>query len=403
MTAIPIDSEVITAARRAGVGVVKRTPITESAALSERYGGNVVFKAENLQRTGSFKIRGAMSKLASLGDAVKNGVVAGSAGNHAQAIAFAARHHNVPREIFVPAGASLSKMEAVRSYGAILSEGGDSLSDAVAAAQRHADATGMNFCHPYDDPFVVAGQATLGLELIEDLSDLSLVIIPLGGGGLTGGVAMALKTFNPKIRVIGVQVRACAPYAGSPAPDGPIVTLADGIAVKMPGAFTRPLIERYVDEIVVVEEDLVADAMVLLMDRGKLYVEGGGAVGVSALMSGQVKPAQSGTTCVVLSGGNVDLGILPGLIRRNETKAGRRLILFVRISDRPGGLARLLTLFAETGANLVEVEHVREGVSLHVRETGIQAVLEVRSREHANEVLNAVRNSGYEADEVEAG
>ena len=403
MTAIPIDSAVIEAARRAGVGVVKRTPITESAALSERYGGNVVFKAENLQRTGSFKIRGAMSKLASLGDAVKNGVVAGSAGNHAQAIAFAARHHNVPCEIFVPAGASLSKMEAVRSYGAILSEGGDTLSDAVAAAQRHADATGMNFCHPYDDPVVVAGQATLGLELLEDISDLSLVMIPLGGGGLTGGVAMALKTFNPKIRVIGVQVRACAPYAGSPPPDGPIVTLADGIAVKMPGAFTRPLIEKYVDEIVVVEEDLVADAMVLLMDRGKLYVEGGGAVGVSALMSGQVKPAQTGTTCVVLSGGNVDLGILPGLIRRNETKAGRRLILFVRISDRPGGLARLLTLFAETGANLVEVEHVREGVSLHVRETGVQAVLEVRGRDHADEVLAAVRNAGYEADEVEAG
>ena len=403
MTAIPIDSAVIEAARRAGIGVVKRTPITESAALSERYGGNVVFKAENLQRTGSFKIRGAMSKLASLGDAVKNGVVAGSAGNHAQAIAFAARHHNVPCEIFVPAGASLSKMEAVRSYGAILSEGGDTLSDAVAAAQRHADATGMNFCHPYDDPVVVAGQATLGLELIEDISDLSLVIIPLGGGGLTGGVAMALKTFNPKIRVIGVQVRACAPYAGSPPPDGPIVTLADGIAVKSPGAFTRPLIEKYVDEIVVVEEDLVADAMVLLMDRGKLYVEGGGAVGVSALMSGQVKPAQTGTTCVVLSGGNVDLGILPGLIRRNETKAGRRLILFVRISDRPGGLARLLTLFAEAGANLVEVEHVREGVSLHVRETGVQAVLEVRGREHADEVLAAVRHAGYEADEVEAG
>ncbi len=403
MTAIPIDSDVIEAARRAGVGVVKRTPITESAALSERYGGNVVFKAENLQRTGSFKIRGAMSKLSSLGDAVKNGVVAGSAGNHAQAIAFAARHHNVPCEIFVPAGASLSKMEAVRSYGAILSEGGDTLSDAVAAAQRHADATGMNFCHPYDDPIVVAGQATLGLELLEDISDLSLVIIPLGGGGLTGGVAMALKNFNPKIRVIGVQVRACAPYAGSPPPDGPIVTLADGIAVKSPGAFTRPLIERYVDEIVVVEEDLVADAMVLLMDRGKLYVEGGGAVGVSALMSGQVKPAKTGTTCVVLSGGNVDLGLLPGLIRRNETKAGRRLILFVRISDRPGGLARLLTLFAETGANLVEVEHVREGVSLHVRETGVQAVLEVRGRDHADEVLAAVRNAGYEADEVEAG
>jgi threonine dehydratase len=403
MTAIPIDSAVINAARLAGKGVVKHTPITESAALSERYGGTVVFKAENLQRTGSFKIRGAMSKLASLGDAVKNGVVAGSAGNHAQAIAFAAKHHNVPCEIFVPAGASLSKMEAVRSYGAILSEGGDTLSDAVSAAQRQADATGMNFCHPYDDPIVVAGQATLGLELLEDISDLSLVLIPLGGGGLTGGVAMALKEFNPKIRIIGVQVRACAPYAGSPPPDGPIVTLADGIAVKTPGDFTRPLIKRYVDEIVVVEEDLVADAMVLLMDRGKLYVEGGGAVGVSALMSGQVKPAKTGTTCVVLSGGNVDLGLLPGLIRRNETKAGRRLILFVRISDRPGGLARLLTLFAESGANLVEVEHVREGVNLHVRETGVQAVLEVRGREHADAVLAAVRNAGYEADEVEAG
>jgi threonine dehydratase len=213
MTAIPIDSEVIAAARLAGIGVVKRTPITDSATLSERYGGNVVFKAENLQRTGSFKIRGAMSKLASLGDAVKNGVVAGSAGNHAQSIAFAARHHNVPCEIFVPAGASLSKMEAARSYGAILTEGGDTLSDAVAAAQRRADETGMIFCHPYDDPFVVAGQATLGLELLEDISDLSLVIIPLGGGGLTGGVAMALKTYNPKIRVIGVQVRACAPSA----------------------------------------------------------------------------------------------------------------------------------------------------------------------------------------------
>jgi threonine dehydratase len=403
MAAIPIDSDAIEAARLAGVGVVKRTPITESAALSERYGGNVVFKAENLQRTGSFKIRGAMSKLASLGDAVKNGVVAGSAGNHAQAIAFAARHHNVPCEIFVPAGASLSKMEAARSYGAILSEGGDTLSDAVSAALRLADSSGMNFCHPYDDPMVVAGQATLGLELIEDISDLSLVLIPLGGGGLTGGVAMVLKTFNPKIRVIGVQVRACAPYAGSPPPDGPIVTLADGIAVKTPGDFTRPLIERYVDEIVVVEEDLVADAMVLLIDRGKLYVEGGGAVGVSALMSGQVKPPKSGTTCIVLSGGNVDLGLLPGLIRRHETKAGRRLILFVRISDRPGGLARLLTLFAETGANLVEVEHVREGVSLHVRETGVRAVLEVRSRESADEVLRVVRAAGYEADEVEAG
>jgi threonine dehydratase len=261
----------------------------------------------------------------------------------------------------------------------------------------------MNFCHPFDDPMVVAGQATLGLELAEDISDLSLVLVPLGGGGLTGGVALVLKQINPKIRIVGVQVRACAPYAGTPPPDGPIITLADGIAVKSPGVFTRPLIEQFVDDIIVVEEDLVADAMVFLMDRGKLYVEGGGAVGVSALMSGQVVPAKTGTTCVVLSGGNVDLGLLPGLIRRHETQAGRRLLMYVRISDRPGGLARLLTLFAQSGANLVEVEHMREGVDLHVRETGVQVVLEVRGREHADSVLAQVRAAGYPADEITAG
>ena len=403
MAEFPIDLATIRAAREAGRGVVKHTPVTESAALSERYGGTVVFKAENLQRTGSFKIRGAMNKLTSLGSASSVGVVAGSAGNHAQSLAFAARHFGVPCQIFVPAGASLSKMEAVRSYGATLTEGGDTLSDAVAIARDHAKKTGMNFCHPFDDPMVVAGQATLGLELAEDINDLSTVIVPLGGGGLTGGVALALKQMNPGIRVIGVQVRACAPYAGAPPADGPIVTLADGIAVKQPGDFTRPIIENFVDEIVVVEEDLVADAMVMLMDRAKLYVEGGGAVGVSALLSRQVVPARSGTTCVVLSGGNVDLGVVPNLIRRHETQAGRRLILFVRISDRPGGLAGLLTLFARAGANLIEVEHVREGVDLHVRETGVQVVLEVRSRDHAHEVMSAATAGGYEVDEVTPG
>lgn len=400
MPDFPLSHDDIAAARAAGTGVVKRTPVVESAALSERCGGSVVFKAENLQRTGSFKIRGAMAKLASLGESARNGVVAGSAGNHAQALAFAAKHHGVPCEIFVPAGASLSKMAAVRSYGAVLAEGGESLVDAVAMARARAAESGMQFCHPYDDPVVVAGQATLGLEVLEDVADLDTVIIPLGGGGLTGGVALACKAANPKIRVIGVQVRACAPYAGIPAPEGPIVTLADGIAVKSPGEFTAPIIRDFVDEVVVVEEDLVADAMVLLMDRGKLYVEGGGAVGVSALLSRQIVPSATGTTCVVLSGGNVDLGLVPNLIRRHETQAGRRLIVFVRISDRPGGLARLLTLFAEEGANLIEVEHVREGVDLHVRETGVQAVLEVRGSDHAQRVIDAARAAGYDIDEV---
>jgi threonine dehydratase len=395
-----ISTEDIVAARAVGRGIVKHTPITESYALSDMCGGSIILKAENLQRTGSFKVRGALNKLHSLGSAVGAGVTAGSAGNHAQAIAFAARHHGVPCQIFVPAGASLSKIEQCRTYGATVVEGGDTLDDAVSRAKEHAASTGMHFCHPFDDPVVVAGQGTLGLELLEDIADLHTVIIPLGGGGLTAGTAIAVKTERPHVRVIGVQVAACAPYAGRPPADGPIVTLADGIAVKKPGEVTAPLIEEFVDEVVVVAEDTVADAMVLLMDRGKFYVEGGGAVGVSALLTHAVVPAANGTTCVVLSGGNVDLGVVPNLIRRHETQVGRRLIVFARISDRPGGLARLLTLFAQAGANLIEVEHVREGVDLHVRETGVQAVLEIRGKEHEQEVLAAAREAGYDVQKV---
>ncbi len=399
-TNLPITTSSSVAARAAGRGIVKHTPVTESASLSERCGGKIVLKAENLQRTGSFKIRGAINKMVSLGDGADNGVTAGSAGNHAQALAFAARHRGVPCEIFFPSGASLAKINACREYGATIIECGDTLDIAVSQAQERARTTGMAFCHPYDDASVIVGQGTLGLELIEDIANLSCVLVPLGGGGLTGGVAVVLKEHNPNIQVIGVQVSACAPYAGRPAVDGPIATLADGIAVKNPGKITRPLIERYVDDIVVVQEDDIADAMMILLERAKLYVEGGGAVGVAALLSGVVKPSDLGTTCVVLSGGNVDLGIVPGLIRRHETDAGRRLILFVRIADRPGGLARLLTLFAEAGANLIEVEHVRDGVDLHVRETGVQVVLEIRGPEQEAKVIAAAKNGGYEVQKI---
>ena len=396
ITTVDITSDAIAAARQAGRSVVKHTPVTPSAALSDRTGGSVVLKAENMQRTGSFKIRGAMNKLASLGDLARNGVTAGSAGNHAQALAFAARTHGVPCEIFVPRNAPIAKIAACRSYGATVVEGGDSLDDAVVAAQARAAEKAMQFCHPYDDPVVVAGQATLGLELIEDIADLRRVIIPLGGGGLASGVAIAVKQHDPSIHVIGVQVEACAPYANEQPPTGPVLTLADGIAVKRPGTVTRPLVEKWLDDIVVVDEDAVADAMVMMMERSKLYVEGAGAVGVSALLSERAAPSRTGTTCVVLSGGNVDLGVVPGLIRRFETQAGRRLILFVKVSDRPGGLAKLLTIFAEQGASVIDIEHVREGVDLHVRETGVTAVLEVRGPEHADTVIDAVRAAGYE-------
>ncbi len=394
------DDDAIARARAAGSGIVKHTPVTASAALSELCGGAVVLKAENLQRTGSFKIRGAMAKLDSLGTDRSRGVTAGSAGNHAQALAFAARHFGIRCEIFVPAGAPIGKTEACRGYGADVIEGGASLSEAVSAARARAAETGMTFCHPYDDPVIVAGQASLGLELLEDLPDLRRVLIPLGGGGLACGTAIAIKRARPEVKVIGVQTEACAPYANQPVPDGPVLTLADGIAVKLPGETTKPLVEQWIDDVVTVDEEAIADSMMLLMERAKLSVEGAGAVGVAALMSERAAPARSGTTCVVLSGGNVDLGVLPGLIRRHETQAGRRMILFVRISDRPGGLATLLTILAAAGANIIEVEHVREGVDLHVRETGVQVVLEVRNRAHAESVRDAAAAGGYEVTEL---
>ena len=225
------------------------------------------------------------------------------------------------------------------------------------------------------------------------------MIVPVGGGGLASGVAIAVKRADPTISVVGVQVDSCAPFANQPVPGGPITTLADGIAVKEPGRLTRPLIDRWLDDIVTVEEDDVADAMMLLMERTKLFVEGGGAVGVAALLAERVVPSRAGVTAVILSGGNVDLGVLPGLIRRAETRAGRRLLLYARITDRPGGLARLLTVIGDERANVIEVEHVREGVDLHVRETGVRIAMEVRNRDHADRVLAAVRDAGYAVDE----
>jgi threonine dehydratase len=222
------------------------------------------------------------------------------------------------------------------------------------------------------------------------------VIVPLGGGGLITGTAIAVKSQHPNVRVIGVQAAVCAPYAGGTVGGGAVFTLADGIAVKRPGVVTGPLVERWVDEIVTVDEDSIADAMVLLMERAKLYVEGAGAVGVAALLAGEVRPSASGATCVVLSGGNVDLGVVPGLIRRHENLAGRRLVITARIDDRPGSLAKLLDVFAHGGADLIEVEHIREGLDLHVRETGIHATFEVRGTDHADRLVAAARDAGHD-------
>jgi threonine dehydratase len=221
-------------------------------------------------------------------------------------------------------------------------------------------------------------------------------VVPLGGGGLISGVAIAVKSRRPHVRVVGVQAAVCAPYAGGTPADGPVVTLADGIAVKYPGELTGPLVDHWVDEVVTVDEDAIADAMVLLMERAKLYVEGAGAVGVAALLSNRIRPAEHGATCVVLSGGNVDLGVVPSLIRRHENSAGRRLSVVARFDDRPGSLAHLLAVFAEGGADLIEVQHMREGLELHVRETGIHATFAVRSAHQAAALVEDARAAGYE-------
>ena len=395
-----IDLDAIHAAREVGREVVEHTPVTPSAYLSQQFGGQIILKAENLQRTGAFKIRGAINKLHRLGELKKQGVVAGSAGNHAAGLAFAAQHFGVKCEIFIPRGASLSKIAACKSYGGIVIDGGESVDTAVAMAKSRALETGMAFCHPYDDVDVVAGQGTLGLELLEDIENLAQVIIPLGGGGLLSGTALAIKQQRPEVKIVGVQISSCAPYIYGHAPTGAVPTLADGIAVKQPGEITRPLIENWVDELVDVDEDGVADAMMILLERAKMYVEGGGAVGVSALLASRVKPAKTGATCIVLSGGNVDMGLIPNLIRRHETKAGRRALLFARVSDQPGALAEFLTVVAKSGANIIEVSHVREGLNLRVRETGIQVVLEVRGPDHTAEIISIVKTAGFEVSEM---
>lgn len=403
---VPIGLEEIEHARHAVDAVVARTPVFTSRVLSERTGATVSMKAENLQRTGSFKVRGVAAKLASLGDAAKAGIVAASAGNHAQAVAFGSRQAGIACHVFMPRDAAVAKVNATESYGATIELGGDSVDDCLAMAGERADATGEILIHPFDDLAVIAGQGTVGLELAEQIQDLSLVVVPLGGGGLASGTAIALRACRPTARIVAVQAAVCAPFAaalgvGRPVAEGAPSSLADGIAVKRPGAITLPIVQALVDDVVTVEEDDIAEAMVLLLERAKLVVEGAGAVGVAALLSGVVEAPPRGTTAILLTGGNVDTNLLAIAIRRHETNAGRRLVVFARISDRPGHLARLLTVIGEAGGNLIEVGHLREGYNLHVRETGVQLVIETRGREHARGVLDAVHDAGYDVRPVE--
>ncbi len=379
--------ERLEAAWRASGELVRHTPVLTAASLSERCGGTIRLKAENLQRTGSFKLRGALNKVRTVADDA-SGVVAGSAGNHAQALAYAARAHGLSCQVFMPVDAAVSKIEAVRAFGAEVHQEGDEVIDCVALARERAREAGLAFVHPYDDYDVIAGQAGVGVELLEDVPDMARVVVPVGGGGLAGGVAAALKQARPEVEVVGVGVEEHAR------------TIADGIAIKEPGDITRPLLDRLLDDVVTVGEDDIAVSMVLLVERSKLVVEGAGAVSLAALLAGSVRAAPDGSTVAVLSGGNVDVGLLAAMATRHETRAGRRLRVFTRVADLPGGLAGLLATVAQTGANLIDVEHVREGVDLGVRETGIELTVETRGRDHAEQLLERLRDAGYESSEV---
>jgi threonine dehydratase len=384
--------------RRVVTTLARETPLLTSRSLSDGCGGRVLLKAENLQRTGSFKLRGAVHKTSLLRQAPA--VVAGSAGNHGQSLAYAARAREIPCTVFMPSDAPVAKVAAVQAFGGTVRLGGSSVDECVSLARAEAAETGAVFVHPFDDPEIVLGQATLGLELLDAVPDLAAVVVPVGGGGLISGVAGVIKTARPEVQVIGVQVAACASFPPSLAAANPIAfsasaTIADGIAVKQPGELTLALVTRWVDELVLVEEDDVADAMVWLLERSKLVVEGGGAVGVAALLGGRVSPTATGSTVIVLSGGNVDAGLLAAIANRGETTAGRRLRVFTRISDRPGGLAALLTEIAAVGGNVVHTDHVREAVPLHVRETGVEITLETRGIEHGARIIAALQASGY--------
>ncbi|GAB2975617.1 threonine ammonia-lyase [Nocardioides montaniterrae] len=394
----------IEAARPLVDSVAVRTPVAESRWLSALTGQQVWLKCENLQRTGSFKVRGAAVRIARLDEDVRaRGVVAASAGNHAQGVALAAQQLGIPATIYMPDGAPLPKERATRAYGADIVFGGPTLEDCLALAIARSEETGETLIHPFDHADIVAGQGTLGLEIIEQLPDAATVIVPAGGGGLLAGVAIAVKVHRPGIRVIGVQAAGAAAIAPSLAEGHPIrlphmATIADGIAVGRPGEFTLPLIEEYVDELVTVSEDSIARALLALVEREKLVVEPAGAVAAAALADlADRGEAPEGPIVVVLSGGNIDPLLLGKVIQHGLVAAGRYLRVDVRINDQPGALARLLEELADAGANVLEIAHERLSSALHVGEVAVHLQLETRGPEHAEAVLARVREHGFVA------
>jgi len=380
-------------------GISIRTPMETSRWLSELAGGPVLIKAENLQRTGSFKIRGAYLRMSRLSPEEKAlGVVAASAGNHAQGVALAAQMLGLRATVFMPEGAAIPKEKATRGYGADVRFHGHSVDDALVAAKAFSAETGAVLIHPFDHVDIVTGQGTCGLEILEQCPDVRTVIASCGGGGFLAGVATAVKERRPDVRVIGVQAEGAASYPtslreGRPVALGSMTTMADGIAVGRPGDVPFAAVQRYVDEIVTVSEESLSRALLALLERAKLVVEPAGAAAVAALLDA---PRSIETPAVVvLSGGNIDPLLMMRVIRHGMAAAGRYLYFRARIPDVPGGLARLLNEIAEVQANVLDVVHERTSASLHLDEVEVQLQVETRSVEHAERVLTHLRGRGY--------
>jgi threonine dehydratase len=380
---------------------VRHTELISSHFFSEKTGLPVYFKCENLQRTGSFKIRGALNFILSQPlENLAHGVITASAGNHGQGVAFAASQLNIPSIVYMPESTPLQKFHAVRDYGAEIVLAGRNFDEAYAAALLRQQETGSLFIHPFDDPLVMAGQGTIGLEILAEIPDLSTIIVPIGGGGLISGIATAIKETHPKVTVIGVET-AAAPAMHFSLKKGSIIetpvtsSLADGIAVKKPGERTFRIIRERVDEVVLVEEEEIAQTIVLLLERSKLLVEGAGAVSLAALLHGKTKFPEGKTLCL-LSGGNIDVRTLSMVVERGLVAGGRYVKLKVALEDIPGSLARLSAEIAAVKANIFYITHDRRCLSLPLGESEVILELETRGFEHIKTILKHLEEKGYE-------
>ena len=380
-------------------GVARRTPIESSRALAELVGGDVRLKCENLQRGGSFKIRGAYVRISRLTDAERaRGVVAASAGNHAQGVALAASLLGAASTVFMPEGAPLPKVEATLKYGADVRFFGHSVDEALTAAGAFAAETGAVLIHPFDHPDIVAGQATTGLEILEQCPEVKTIVVSTGGGGLTAGIAVVVKALRPDVKVVGVQAGGAAAFpasleAGVPTRLVSMSTIADGIAVGCPGELTFALVRDYVDQIATVSEDSLSRALLFCLERAKLVVEPAGAAAVAAIID--APRSFEPPVVAVLSGGNVDPVLLMGVLRHGLAAAGRYLSFEVTISDRPGALAALLQTLATAGGNVLDVVHERTAPTLHLDEVVVALQVETRGPTHSNDVVELLRAHGY--------